>query len=54
MTEAELAAKAQLERWAKGVPLRDARATASANLAYSEAAPSVGPRNWAPPGGTLP
>lgn len=33
--EAELGAKAQLERWAKGIPLRDARATASANLAVT-------------------
>lgn len=54
MTEAELAAKAQLERWAKGLPLRDARATASANLAYSESVAPSGPRNWSPPGGTLP
>jgi hypothetical protein len=54
MAEAELGAKAQLERWAKGLPIRDARATASADLAYSEAAPSVGPRNWTPAGGTLP
>ncbi len=54
MTEAELAAKAQLERWAKGIPLRDARATSSANLAYGESAPAVGPRNWTPVGGRLP
>jgi len=54
MTEAELAAKAQLERWAKGIPLRDTRATSPASVAYSEAAPAVGPRNWTPQGGTLP
>ena len=55
MTEAELAAKAQLERWAKGIPLRDSRATAPANLAYSESVPTpTGPRNWTPSGGTLP
>lgn len=53
MTEAELAAKAQLERWAKGLPLRDARATASANVAYSESV-SAPSRKWAPDGGTLP
>ena len=53
MTEAELAAKAQLERWAKGLPLRDARATSSANVAIAEAAPPAA-RNWSPPRGTLP
>lgn len=52
MTEIELAAKAQLERWAKGVPLRDTRATASANLAISEGSTSD-PRKWGV-GGTLP
>lgn len=35
MKELELAAGAQLERWAKGIPLRDPKATASANLAVS-------------------
>ncbi len=54
MAEAELGAKAQLERWAKGIPLRDARATSSANLAYGESAPPVGPRNWTPAGGCIP
>jgi hypothetical protein len=52
--EAELAAKAQLERWASGIPLRDSHATSGASIAYSEAAPAVGPRNWTPQGGTLP
>lgn len=52
MTEEEIGAKAQLERWAKGVPLRDSRATASANLAISEG--STGdPRGWGV-GGSLP
>jgi hypothetical protein len=52
MTEIELSAKAQLERWAKGIPLRDSRATASANLAVSEG--STGdPRGWGV-GGSLP
>lgn len=44
MTEAELAARAQVERWAKGMPLRDARATAPADLAYSESV--TNPRGW--------
>jgi len=52
MTELEIAAKAQLERWAKGVPLRDARATASTNTAYSESV-TADPRGWGG-GGTLP
>jgi hypothetical protein len=52
MSEAELSAKAQLERWATGIPLRDARATASTNLAYSGVASSE-IRDWGP-GGTLP
>jgi hypothetical protein len=45
MTELELGAKAQLERWAKGVPLRDTRATASANLSWSEGS-MADPRRW--------
>lgn len=45
MKEMELGAKAQLERWAKGIPLRDANATASANLAHSESV-SADPRGW--------
>jgi hypothetical protein len=52
MTEIELAAKAQLERWAKGVPLRDGRATASANMAVSEGS-TADPRKWGV-GGSLP
>jgi hypothetical protein len=53
MTEQELAAKAQLERWAKSLPLRDG-ARGSANLAYSESVRSetrpvnTGARNWDP------
>lgn len=52
----ELAAKAQLERWAKGIPLRDARATASSNKAVtSNLGATVDPRGWCPSGsGTLP
>jgi len=52
ISEAELAAKAQLERWAKGIPLRDSRATASANLAIKSTATSVDPRGWGT--GTIP
>jgi hypothetical protein len=52
MGEIELAAKAQLERWAKGVPLRDGRATASANMAVSEGS-TADPRKWGI-GGSLP
>lgn len=49
----ELAAKAQLERWAKGLPLRDTRATASANLAVTSTLGSTSdPRGWG--SGTLP
>jgi hypothetical protein len=54
MSETELAAKAQLERWAKAIPLRDARATAPANVAVSETAASdSSSRDW-DAGGTLP
>jgi hypothetical protein len=53
MKDAELDAKAQLERWAKGLPIRDARATASANLAISAGA-TADARRWGPTGGTLP
>lgn len=51
---AELVAKAQLERWSKGVPLRDANATASANKAVVTSIAIVGsdPRGWG--SGTLP
>jgi hypothetical protein len=48
----ELSAKAQLERYAKGIPVRDANATASTDKAYSESV-SADPRRWGP-GGTLP
>lgn len=43
---AELAAKAQLERWATGIPLRDPRSTASANLAVTVLSPASDPRGW--------
>lgn len=53
MTEAELAAKAQLERWIKGQPVRDERATASSNLAVTASlASGTDSRGWG--SGTLP
>ncbi len=49
----ELVAKAQLERWAKGIPLRDTTATASANRAItSTLATTADPRGWG--SGSLP
>jgi hypothetical protein len=42
----------ELERWAKGVPLRDASATASANLAITSADLTADPRGWG--SGSLP
>lgn len=48
VNEYELAAKAKLERWGKGIPLRDADATASANLSVtaSLSATQADPRGW--------
>jgi hypothetical protein len=46
VNQAELAAKAQLERFAKGVPLRGATATSSANKAVSSTSVSSDPRGW--------
>jgi hypothetical protein len=45
---AELAAKAQLERWSKGIPLRDAAVTSAANKAVVTSIAVVGadPRGW--------
>ncbi len=57
MTEAEVGAKAQLERWVKGLPIRDASATPSANRAIvSTLSASEDPRGWCGSGGsgTLP
>lgn len=45
MTETEVAAKAQLERWARGIPIRDARATKSTNLALVSTL-GTDPRGW--------
>lgn len=52
LDRAEIAAKAQLERFAKGVKIRDSRATASSNLAYSESVTDT--RGWGSGGRTLP
>lgn len=54
VNDAELVAKAQLERWSKGVPLRDAAATTSANKSVVSSITVVGsdPRGWG--SGTLP
>lgn len=51
MKDAELEAKAQLERWSKGLPIRNA-ASQHTNLSISENA-SLDPRGWGT-GGTLP
>lgn len=50
--ELVLEAKVQMERWSKGTLLRDAAASASANLAVNDS-PTVDPRGWGT-GGTLP
>lgn len=53
IAEAELAAKAQLERWAKGQPIRDTRATAYAQLAIVDTdSTAADPRGWG--SGSLP
>lgn len=48
VNEAELAAKAQLERWSKGIPVRDANATAPTNKAVASSISVAGadPRGW--------
>jgi hypothetical protein len=52
MTELEAGAQKLLERWSKGIPLRDAAATASANLAVTVPSSGRDPRGWG--SGTLP
>lgn len=53
MTEAETGAKAQLERWMNGLPVRDAAITASTNKAVTASLSSTSdPRGWG--SGTLP
>lgn len=56
LKDMEIASVAQLARFASGMPVRDANATASANLAITSTLASVAdPRGWAPLGsGTLP
>lgn len=47
MSEAELGAKAQLERWAKGVPIKSVDAAQAANKAITSTSRSAGdPRGW--------
>jgi hypothetical protein len=52
LDRAEIAAKARLERFAKGIPVRDALASGSTNVAVSESV-SNDPRDWGS-GGLLP
>ena len=52
LDRAEIAAKAQLERFAKGMPIRDTRATVNTNTAYSESVSDT--RGWGSGGRTLP
>lgn len=48
MAQIEVGAKAKLERWAKGIPLRDTRATQATNKAIYETVGSTvtDPRGW--------
>jgi hypothetical protein len=54
ISDGEVEAKAILERWAKGIPLRDTRATTRTNLAITSTArgETTDPRGWGT--GTLP
>lgn len=52
MRDVELAAKAQLERWSKGVPVYDPAATASANLSVTATGTATDSRGWG--SGSLP
>lgn len=56
LKDMEIAAMAQLARFAKGIPVRDTNATASANLAITSSLASTGDaRGWTPDGsGTIP
>lgn len=57
MTEIELSAKAQLERWSAGIPIRDVRiTTASTNVTLTDTLATSGDaRGWTPMGsGALP
>ncbi len=48
MTEAEVGAKAQLERWLKGMPIKETGITASSNRSHvsSYATTATDPRGW--------
>ncbi len=46
MKDAELSAKAQLERWAKGIPVKDASITGSSNRAVTVASSDLDQRGW--------
>jgi len=51
MAELEVGEKAQLERWGKGIPMRDTTATASSNLTITATlGASADARGWAPNG----
>lgn len=56
LKDMEIASAAQLARFAGGMPIRDAAATVSTNLAYTDTLASTGDaRGWCPDGsGTLP
>ena len=54
MKDLELEAKAILERFGKGMPIRDAKATASTNLAITQPQPQGLPGGWVPAGGVIP
>jgi len=52
MTEVEVGAKAQVERWARGLVVRDARATSPASLAVSGSSTTT--TRWDTTGGVIP
>jgi len=52
MTEAEVGAKAQLERWAKGIPIREVVSAANLSVVASYATTAGDPRGWG--SGSLP
>lgn len=53
MPEIEAGAHKELERWAKGLPIRDTRMTAAANLSVAEGV-VADPRGWSSSGGCIP
>lgn len=50
----EAAAHKELDRWAKGLPLRDSTATGRANLAVARQVSRTSGRGWDVDGGTIP